>query len=168
MKQIPNFPKHFITEQGDVISKGRVHKQSTTKDGYKQIKLYNRGLKKHFYIHRLVAEAFIPNPDSLKYVNHKDFDKTNNNVSNLEWCSASYNIKYSYDAGRCEKSRQLTSALGKKYGGRFRKPVECIETGIVYLSMKQACEVVGLKDTSNIINAINTGYRSGGYHWRYV
>lgn len=168
MKQIPNFPNHYITEQGDVISRGRVHKQCTTKSGYKQVKLYYAGFKKHFYIHRLVAEAFIPNPDSLPYVNHIDFDKTNNNVSNLEWCSASYNIKYSYDAGRCEKSRQLTSALGKKYGGRFKRKVQSIENGIIYPSIKQACKEVGLKTTSNIINAIKSGYRSGGYHWRYI
>lgn len=168
MKQIPNFPNHYITEQGDVISRGRVHKQCTTKSGYKQVKLYYAGFKKHFYIHRLVAEAFIPNPDSLPYVNHIDFDKTNNNVSNLEWCSASYNIKYSYDAGRCELSRQLTSALGKKYGGRIKKAVQSIENGIIYPSIKQASREVGIKNTSNIINAIKKGYKSGGFTWRYV
>lgn len=53
--------------------------------------------RKCYKIHRLVAEAFLPNTDGLPHVNHKDGDRHNNNVTNLEWCTASYNLKHSYD-----------------------------------------------------------------------
>lgn len=63
--------------------------------GYLYVSLYDKNKKiKSKRIHKLVAEAFIPNPDNLPYVNHKDEDVTNNNVKNLEWCTAKYNCNY--------------------------------------------------------------------------
>ena len=55
--------------------------------------------KKTALVHRLVAEAWIPNPDNLDFVNHKDGDKKNNNVENLEWCNRSHNLQHAYDTG---------------------------------------------------------------------
>lgn len=63
-------------------------------DGYKFVILYKNGDKSFKTIHRLVAEAFIPNPNNYPVINHKDEDKTNNNVNNLEWCSELYNNTY--------------------------------------------------------------------------
>lgn len=62
--------------------------------GYLSIGLRNKSKKKNFLIHRLVANAFIPNPDNLQQVNHKDENKLNNCVDNLEWCNNSYNNTY--------------------------------------------------------------------------
>lgn len=62
--------------------------------GYLAVPLCKNGKSKPFCVHRLVAEAFIPNPLNLPQVNHKDEDKTNNRVENLEWCSSSYNTNY--------------------------------------------------------------------------
>ncbi len=73
----------------------RVLKPKKHNKGYLQIQLIKGRKNKTFTIHRLVAEAFIPNPDKLPYVNHKDENKQNNNVNNLEWCSSSYNALYS-------------------------------------------------------------------------
>ena len=64
------------------------------KKGYLLVHLCRNGKSKYFYVHRLVAEAFIPNPEGLSEVNHKDEDKTNNVVDNLEFCSRRYNINY--------------------------------------------------------------------------
>ena len=65
------------------------------KNGYWQVELAKDGVKKCFVVHRLVASAFIPNPNSYPQVNHKDENKKNNCVENLEWCNASYNAIYS-------------------------------------------------------------------------
>ena len=62
--------------------------------GYLRVSLYKEGKFKKYYIHRLVAEAYIPNPDNLTQVNHRDENKTNNCLQNLEWCDAKYNINY--------------------------------------------------------------------------
>ena len=65
------------------------------KNGYLQVELAKDGVKKMYLVHRLVAESFIPNPSSLPIINHKDENKKNNNVENLEWCTFSYNSRYS-------------------------------------------------------------------------
>lgn len=91
--------------------KGRILKPVTTKDGYLQVVLCKNGKKKTYYVHHLVAEAFIEIPEELKHlngtrylqVNHKDEDKTNNNVNNLEWCDRTYNINYGTRNERCSK-----------------------------------------------------------------
>ena len=64
-------------------------------DGYLTVGLSKNGICKHYSVHRLVAIAFIPNPDNLEMVNHKDENKENNNADNLEWCTRSYNQLYS-------------------------------------------------------------------------
>lgn len=75
-----------------------VHEKILTTDvsncGYLRVRLYLYGKSKRLYVHRIVAEAFIPNPDGLPQVNHKDENKKNNSVNNLEWCTASYNMNY--------------------------------------------------------------------------
>ena len=69
-------------------------KQSADKKGYKRVRLYKNGKGKTHRVHRLVAIAFLPNPNNYKEVNHKDECKSNNNMNNLEWCTREYNINY--------------------------------------------------------------------------
>lgn len=66
--------------------------QGTQSAGYKFVVLCNNGVKKHFLVHRLVAESFIPNPNNYSQVNHKDENKANNSVENLEWCDCLYRV----------------------------------------------------------------------------
>ena len=72
------------------LHKGRVLSPGIKTEGYLIVRLQRR----MFYVHRLVTEAFLPNPDNLPEVNHKDEDKTNNRVENLEWCDHKYNMNY--------------------------------------------------------------------------
>lgn len=91
-KAIKDFPNYKISNYGRVFSKYKngLLKQSKDAYGYSQVNL-NRHSKK---VHRLVAETFIPNPDNLPEINHKDEDKNNNKLSNLEWCTSTYNMNY--------------------------------------------------------------------------
>lgn len=73
---------------------GKCLKPYPNKKGYLQVDLTNNGKRKCCRIHRLVAKAFIPNPNNLEEVNHKDENKTNNMVTNLEWCTSEYNANY--------------------------------------------------------------------------
>lgn len=85
-----------VSNLGNVYSyyMNRQKKQSIRKDGYKFVVLKRNGKQKYMMVHRLVAEAFIPNPDNLPMINHKDENPSNNNVDNLEWCTAHYNNTY--------------------------------------------------------------------------
>lgn len=90
--------------------KGKQMKQSLHTKGYKTVSLTKDGKTKTCYVHRIVAEAFIDNPDNLPFINHKDEDKTNNFVDNLEWCTNQYNLNY----GTARK-RQSRALKGKKH-----------------------------------------------------
>ena len=76
------------------ILKGKVRSKTLDKDGYVVIALYKKGKERNFKVHRLVAQAFIPNPLNLPEVNHKKPNKKNNCVSNLEWCTGLDNIAH--------------------------------------------------------------------------
>jgi len=76
------------------FTKGRVLKQQLKYNGYMQIRIPVDEKWVTKLVHRLVAQAFIPNPNNLPQINHKDCDPTNNNVENLEWCTSSYDAKY--------------------------------------------------------------------------
>jgi len=79
----------------EAISKERILRPSSNSKGYQQVLLYKDGISRGFKVHRLVLEAFVPNPDNLPLVNHKDENVKNNSVDNLEWCTHQYNIIYS-------------------------------------------------------------------------
>ena len=74
--------------------------QRLNKDGYLQVTVGKTGNRSQYRVHRMVAEAFIPNPDNLPEVNHKDYNRTNNNVNNLEWCTHADNVSHSAGTGR--------------------------------------------------------------------
>ena len=105
-KDIPNYENCYqVSNLGNVKSldkldtlgrrvKGKLMKAKIRKDGYLEVTLRKNNHEKHYLIHRLVAMTFIDNMNNYKEINHKDENKTNNNVNNLEWCNRSYNINY--------------------------------------------------------------------------
>ena len=86
----------------------KILKPCLRKNGYYSIVLQKNNKSKYYTIHRLVAKEFIPNPNNLPQVNHKDENKTNNNVNNLEWCTSKYNINYGSHNERQSLSRSKT------------------------------------------------------------
>ena len=86
----------YVKSKGESywLRKGKMLSPTKDKNGYLKVNLSCNGKHNIIRVHRLVTEAFLPNPDNLPEVNHKDEDKTNNNVDNLEWCNAKYNSNY--------------------------------------------------------------------------
>lgn len=115
-KDIKNYEGHYqISSIGRVrnIISGKLKTLFKHICGYEKVTLYNNGKGKKYYIHRLVAEAFIPNPDNLPFVNHKDENKTNNCIDNLEWCTNEYNLNYGTRNNRISK-KQINDANKSK------------------------------------------------------
>lgn len=108
--KIKDYENYEVKPNGEVINtkKGIVLNPSKFKNGYLCVSLYKNRKKKTFHVHRLVAEAFIPNPDNLPCVNHKDENKANNSVENLEWCTNKYNNSYGTRNERIGKVKSKT------------------------------------------------------------
>lgn len=98
-----------------VKERTKLLKATDNGNGYYVVHLRKNGLRKMFYVHRLVANAFITNDNCYPVVNHKDYNKHNNNVNNLEWCTVKENVNYSVQKMKHEKKRCKTSNTGEKY-----------------------------------------------------
>ena len=128
----------------------RILKGSDSGNGYIIVTLTVHGVAKKHYVHRLVALTFIPNPNNLPQVNHKDENKTNNSVDNLEWCTAKYNTNYG------NRNRKIAQANRKNFeppkpkrpnqigvNNPNAKKVVCIETGQVFNTYDEAADWCG-------------------------
>jgi len=96
-KDIKNYEKLYkISNYGRLFSykSNKILRYSVRPNGYLKYSLYKNGRYEHISMHRLVAQAFIPNPNNYQIVNHIDENKTNNQVDNLEWCISKYNVNY--------------------------------------------------------------------------
>jgi hypothetical protein len=165
MKVLDNYLKGYeVTKEGKVFTKaGKEFSYQEDKDGYYKINLSGgeRGLQKRVFVHRLVALKFIPNPENLKVVNHKDGDKKNNNVENLEWCTVAYNNKHAMENG-------LWSPTENKHLRRKVKAVD-IKTGeTLYFDGRNEAAAAGFNRGQihrSIKGEVN---HHKGYKWSYV
>lgn len=146
--------------------------------GYKYVRLNIGSDKRMFFVHRLVANAFIANPMSLPEVNHKNEIKTDNNVDNLEWCTRQYNETYGTKRERVQRTKKMLNsdrkALMKKnknhsYGAE--KPVLCYLKDGTFVNRFQSLSVAAqsIGDCTSHIAACCKGRRKSvrGYNWRY-
>ena len=109
-KPIRNYEGLYeIDELGNVYSlrRNKIMSPVMINSGYKTVKLSKDNHLTRYLVHRLVAETFIPNPDNLPCVNHKDEDKLNNSVENLEWCTYQYNNSYNNKGDRISKAKSV-------------------------------------------------------------
>lgn len=163
-----------VSNLGNVISLFRTNKPKTLKPtpsncGYYKVQLYKNGHPQMFYVHRLVAEAFIPNPNKKSQVNHIDGIKSNNCLTNLEWVSPSENQKHSISLG-LRSSSPMVGKIGKlnhqskpimqfSKSGDLIKVWDCISDASRYFNCKP----------SNISNCASGRYKSSqGYVWKYT
>ena len=139
---------------GMCLIKGIVLTPRPIWNNYLTVNLCKNGVQKNYLIHRLVAEAHIPNPDNLPQVNHKDENRQNNIVSNLEWCDGKYNMNY----GNCQRSKS--------------KPILCYTTTgefvTEYKSATEAARAVGSTHHETIARVARGERRTSyGYVWKY-
>lgn len=113
--QISNYGRvksfYYFNKNGICRYEPHIIKNIKQKDGYCFNALYKNRIKKQFKTHRLVAMTFIPNQYGLPQVNHIDCNRSNNNVNNLEWCTASYNTKYAYKMGNRTMPQKLKEMI---------------------------------------------------------
>lgn len=127
---------------------------------YLTVGLNSNNKTKKYYVHRLVAEAFIPNPSNYKEVNHKDENSLNNNVNNLEWCTSKYNANYG------SRNKKLREVKKNKYGIKVKK-YDLNDNFIEELYMCDATKIKGIY-YYNLRKCCLGEYKScGGYKWRY-
>ena len=133
-------------------------------NGYWRVKLCNGNTQKEYFLHRLIAQAFIPNPENKPEINHINGIKTDNRIENLEWVTRSENAIHATKTGllkyseyRYNRARDINS-----------KPVMCVETRKIYVSCTEAGK--DIKTDAAHIGECISGKRStaGGYHWKLV
>lgn len=149
-----------VSNLGNIISlkTNKILKPNKGSNGYLLVHLYNNGIRsKHLLIHRLVAEAFLPNPNNYPQVNHKDENVSNNNVNNLEWCDSKYNNNYGTRNKRVSKAKSKSVS---KYD----------LTGNYIATYKSLTEAANLNNLfkgyiSNV--ALGKQKTAGGFIWKY-
>ncbi len=184
IKDIKGFEDYTIDTNGNVFSK-RKHKylkQTINRNGYCKVTLQKNKYKKMFSVHRLVAETFIPNPNNLPQVNHIDYDRTNNKINNLEWCTPKENTSWSIKNGRFENMKKINSDRMKKnkvYLLGYKKANEATKKKIQqfdknnnfikeYESISQASRELGVTIASISYCANGKRKKVGGFIWRFV
>lgn len=141
--------------------KDRTLKGSSYSGGYSGVTLHKDGCTKSVNIHRIVAEAFVPNPLEKEEVNHKDENPSNNHATNLEWVSHKENINY---GTRTERARETTTKLQGKAVQQFSKDGKLVAE---YESLSAAGNATGTH-VPNILKCAKGIYKTaGGYIWKY-
>lgn len=174
--------KYQVSNYGRVKSlnynKEKILKIGDNSKGYKIVTLCKDGKSKTYFVHRLVAFAFIPNPNNLPQVNHKDEDPSNNCVNNLEWCSAEYNINYGKHNEKVskarkgykhsEESKKKISEAKKGKNNPMATKVYCVELDMYFDTVTEGAEYVGCYQSAISGVLIGKYKTAGGYHWIYA
>ena len=159
--------RYMVSSMGRVYScpnhmhNGMILNADKYQNGYYRVALSKHCQKKYVMIHRLVAEAFLPNPNNYPFVNHKDESRTNNCVENLEWCTPKYNSNY----GRVSKENRIANC---KLGRPVVQMTLDSKDIAIFPSLGEAGRSVGVS-ASNIREAcIGNVQTSAGFKWRYA
>ncbi len=177
IKNVPNYEGLYVIDSlGNVVSlpkidgsrfvnRYKILKTKVNRSGYVEVSLCKEGKQKTFLLHRLIALAFIPNPENYPCVNHKNGIKTDNRIDNLEWCSHSFNTLHAYE-NNLSGFREFCNAGLKKinYNSEY-VAVKLIDgNGKEYSfgSVKEAADFIGT-NRDNVTRSIRTGQKTHGF-----
>lgn len=158
--RVRSLPHEVPTWFGTRITPSKIIKKTFNKrTGYFIVCLCKGNAKRTNLVHRLVAMAFLPNPDAMPQVNHKNEIKTDNRVENLEWCDSTYNNNYGTKRDRISQANQVSKC----------KPVAQIKNGIIVAVYPSTIAAKHITDPAHI-GACANGKRktAGGYVWKFI
>lgn len=146
-----------IKNNSFVIKKEKILKKTINKKGYEMAHLSKKSKTKNKQVHRLVAEAFIPNPDNLPEVNHKDENPLNNNINNLEWCDRKHNINW---GTRTQRAKEKMSKKINMYNlnNEFIKQ---------FSGINEASRIMNISTNTICLCCQGKRNKAGGYKWKY-
>jgi len=145
------------------FGKTRLLKPGKNTCGYLQVNFYKDGKKKMFLVHRLVADAFIPNPQGYPVINHRDENPANNHVDNLEWCSQAYNVRYG--TGLKRMAMKLKNGPLAKQVLQYDRDSNLVR---IWPSAQEAKRQLGF-NRGHICQCCNGERKSAyGYIWKYA
>ena len=160
-----------VSNFGNVKSliRNKILRLSNSHNGYRLVSLQ----RKTFRVHRLVAEAFLDNTEKLPFVNHKDENKQNNNVDNLEWCTASYNLNYGDRNNKVAKKVSIwRKKKGSDYSPRKRKRVAQYTLDDKFVKEFRSINEASRETNSSIGTiykcCVGTSKTCNGYKWKFL
>lgn len=161
-----------INENGVIFScvKNKIKAQQLNQKGYYMVNLYKDNSHKNMLIHRLVAQAFIPNPENKPCINHINGIKTDNRVENLEWCTYSENNRHSIRVlGNKKPPQNFLNKFGKdNIHSKIVLQIKNRDIVNIFYGISEASRITGIR-RNNISNAVNNNkhYNAGGFQWRH-
>ena len=153
-----------VSNKGRVLGARKMLSSSSNGTGYQKVALFMGKKCCMRYVHRLVAQAFIPNPENKPEVNHKDRNKSNNCVDNLEWLTEKENFRHALSNGH----KTLGEYCWKRAKECNSKPVKCVETGEEFSSYTEASIAKHANSTRIGYCVADKSKTSGGYHWEQI
>jgi hypothetical protein len=173
-KTIKDYPNYEVSDRGEVRRKKNAYFKygndtrgkslnKHIKNNYYQVCLRGKEGKKYLSIHRIVAQTFIPNPNNFPCINHKDENKLNNAVENLEWCTWSYNARYG------TKIERTIAGHNRNRTKKAEQPVVCFKDGVPvarYRSISAAARELGVNDSCIRSTLCGKNKTCHGYTWK--
>lgn len=177
---VKGFPRYIVDKNGIItnVQTGRVVRGRQNSNGYRVVELfYETGKSKQLLLHRIVAEAFIPNPENLPIINHKDENPLNNSAANLEWCTYKYNSNYGSAKEKAKKalapfrSSERLKEIARRNGKTASRMVDQFTKDGEYVASYPSGKAASTETRINHSHILETckGKRAsaGGFVWTY-